>query len=106
MSLNPSGELGAGGTERSLLLRIDPNEDPREIAKRYTARAVHRLGELMEETGRQSMVAVVACQTLIKLAHPDMDDPRVMKLVEEKFKALVDEARKRLEARQAGAIDA
>lgn len=96
--------MGAGGVERSFVAKIDP-DDPRELAKLYTVRAVHRLGELLEESGRQSMVAVMAAQALIKLAHPDMDDPRVNKLVEEKFKLLVEEARKRIESRHAGALE-
>ena len=81
-------------------------EDARTLARPHVARAVARLAEIMEYDGRQTQSAVMAATTLIKLAHPDMDDPRVMKLVEEKFKALVEEARKRLEARQVGAIDA
>lgn len=81
-------------------------EDARVLAKPHVARAVERLAEIMEYDGRQTQSAVMACTAIIKLANPDMDDPRVMKLVEEKFRALVDEARKRLEARQAGAIDA
>ena len=60
----------------------------------------------MECDGRQTQSAVMACTAIIKLANPDLDDPRIEKLVEQKFAELVAEARKRLEARQAGAIDA
>lgn len=77
----------------------------RDLALPHVARAVERLAEIMECDGRQTQSAVMAATAMIKLAHPDMDDPRVNKLVEEKFKALVEEARKRIEARQAGAID-
>lgn len=85
-----------------------PSEDPdvSELARPHVARAIACLAEIMEGRGRQAQSAVMAAAALIKLANPDMDDPRVQKLVEEKFKALLDEARKRIEASRAGAIDA
>ena len=78
-------------------------DDPVLLAKRHTTRAIERLAELMECDGRQSQVAVMACKVMIEVACPrTTDDARVEKLVEARFRELVEEARKKLEQRQAG----
>ncbi len=93
----PGGQ-GAGFTSNIV-------DDPVQLARLHTARAIQRLAELMELDGRQSQVAFLAARALVEIATPrSTDDEKIQKLVEEKFKMLVDEARKKLEARQAGAL--
>ncbi len=80
-----------------------PDETAREFLQRvWEVKAINTLGTLLQYRGRQAMVAQAAARTILEYSSA-LSESRVDKLVEGKFKELVEEARRRIEARNAGA---
>lgn len=81
-------------------------EDPAQLARLHSRRAIECLAELMELRGRQAHVGYLAAKAMCEIAMPrTMDDAKVERLVEARFEQLVAEARKQLEARQLTGTD-
>lgn len=70
--------------------------EARLLAKQHVPRAVKRLAELMECTGRQAQVAAIACRAIIEVAEGS-DADKIIKAVKAHLDSLLSEA-ERLEA--------